>query len=294
MSGREHISVLFREVLENLISNESGIFVDATVGAAGHAFGLLSRNRKLHLIGIDRDREALERAREALKAYSDRVTLLQGNFGDMKELLYHAGVRSIDGALFDLGISSYQLASGRGFSFNDDEELDMRMDRGQDLTAYDIVNSYRQNEIARILYEYGEEWQSRRIAKAIFEYRKKSRIQTGRQLADIITSVKKRTGKIHPATKTFQALRIAVNDELQSLLEGMDGAIDLLSSGSRIGIITFHSLEDRIVKEHFRNDMTLTVLTRKPVRPGLEEIRSNPRSRSAKLRIAQKIDGGAS
>ena len=206
----------------------------------------------------------------------------------MKELLQSAGVKSIDGALFDLGISSYQLASGRGFSFNDDEELDMRMDRGQGLTAYDIVNSFRQDEIARVLYEYGEEWQSRKIAKAIFEGRKRARIRTGSQLADIVASVKKRTGKIHPATKTFQALRIAVNDELQSLVKGMDGAIDLLSSGSRIGIITFHSLEDRIVKERFRNDRALTALTRKPVRPGLDEIRSNPRSRSAKLRIAQK------
>ena len=288
MSGREHISVLFQEVLNNLISTESGTFVDATVGAAGHSLGLLGRNRKLHLIGIDRDQEALDRAREALAAYSDRVTLLRGNFGDMKELLQSVGVKSIEGALFDLGISSYQLASGRGFSFNDDEELDMRMDRREDLTAYDIVNSYRQDVIARILYEYGEEWQSRRIAKAIFEHRKKDRIRTGRQLAEIIASVKKRTGKIHPATKTFQALRIAVNDELRSLVKGMDGAIELLSSGSRIGIITFHSLEDRIVKERFRNEEALTVLTRKPIRPGIDEVRSNPRSRSAKLRIAQK------
>lgn len=288
MSGREHISVLFQEVLNNLISTESGTFVDATVGAAGHSLGLLGRNRKLHLIGIDRDQEALDRAREALAAYSDRVTLLRGNFGDMKELLQSVGVKSIEGALFDLGISSYQLASGRGFSFNDDEELDMRMDRRQDLTAYDIVNSYRQDVIARILYEYGEEWQSRRIAKAIFEHRKKDRIRTGRQLAEIIASVKKRTGKIHPATKTFQALRIAVNDELRSLVKGMDGAIELLSPGSRIGIITFHSLEDRIVKERFRNEEALTVLTRKPIRPGIDEVRSNPRSRSAKLRIAQK------
>lgn len=288
MSGREHISVLFQEVLNNLISTESGTFVDATVGAAGHSLGLLGRNRKLHLIGIDRDQEALDRAREALAAYSDRVTLLRGNFGDMKELLQSVGVKSIEGALFDLGISSYQLASGRGFSFNDDEELDMRMDRRQGLTAYDIVNSYRQDVIARILYEYGEEWQSRRIAKAIFEHRKKDRIRTGRQLAEIIASVKKRTGKIHPATKTFQALRIAVNDELRSLVKGMDGAIELLSSGSRIGIITFHSLEDRIVKERFRNEEALTVLTRKPIRPGIDEVRSNPRSRSAKLRIAQK------
>jgi 16S rRNA (cytosine1402-N4)-methyltransferase len=295
LSGPEHISVLFQEVLENLISNGSGIFVDATLGGAGHALGLLSSNSKLHLIGIDRDQEALDRARDVLRAYSDRVTLLRGNFGDMKDLLHKAGVRSIDGALFDLGISSYQLESGRGFSFNDDEELDMRMDRGQDLAAYHIVNSYRQEEIARILYEYGEEWQSRKIAKAIFDSRKKDRIRTGRQLAGIIASVKRRTGKTHPATKSFQALRIAVNDELKSLMTGLNGAIELLSPASRIGVITFHSLEDRIVKERFRNDEALTVVTRKPLRPGLDEIRSNPRSRSAKLRIAEKKSvGGAS
>ncbi len=295
MSDAGHIPVLFQEVLENLISNTSGTFVDATLGGAGHALGLLSRNSKLHLIGIDRDQEALERARDVLRAYSDRVTLLRGNFGDMKGLLHSAGVKSIDGALFDLGISSYQLESGRGFSFNDDEELDMRMDRGQDLTAYHIVNSYRQEEIARILYEYGEEWQSRKIAKAIFDARKKDRIRTGRQLAGIIASVKKRTGKTHPATKSFQALRIAVNDELKSVVNGLDAALELLSPGSRIGVITFHSLEDRIVKERFRNDDALAVVTRKPLRPGRDEVRSNPRSRSAKLRIAEKKSvGGAS
>lgn len=295
MSDAGHIPVLFQEVLENLISNTSGIFVDATLGGAGHALGLLSRNSKLHLIGIDRDQEALERARDVLRAYSDRVVLLRGNFGDMKGLLHSAGVKSIDGALFDLGISSYQLESGRGFSFFDDEELDMRMDRGQDLTAYHIVNSYRQEEIARILYEYGEEWQSRKIAKAIFDARKKDRIRTGTQLAAIIASVKKRTGKTHPATKSFQALRIAVNDELKSVVNGLDAAVELLTPASRIGVITFHSLEDRIVKERFRNDDALTVVTRKPLRPGRDEVRSNPRSRSAKLRIAEKKSvGGAS
>ncbi|MHB8109409.1 MAG: 16S rRNA (cytosine(1402)-N(4))-methyltransferase RsmH [Syntrophorhabdaceae bacterium] len=288
MSGQEHVSVLSKEVFENLISAESRVFVDATLGGAGHSLGLLNRNRQLHIIGIDRDQEALNRARQKLHEYSDRVTLLRGNFGDLKELLQGIGVSSIDGILFDLGISSYQLSTGRGFSFNDEEELDMRMDDRQQLTAYEIVNSYRQDEIARILYEYGEEWQSRKIAKAIFDNRKKAHIRTGRQLADIVASAKKRTGKVHPATKTFQALRIAVNDELGSLVRGIVSAVELLSPASRIGIITFHSLEDRIVKEHFRNDAALTVLTRKPLRPGLDETRSNPRSRSAKLRIAQK------
>jgi len=288
LSDQGHIAVLSSEVLENLISTEYRVFVDATVGGAGHSLGLLDRNRQLHIIGIDRDQEALDRAGKVLKEHSNRVTLLRGNFRDLKEILQGIGVSSIDGILFDLGISSYQLAGGRGFSFNDDEELDMRMDTRETLTAYEIVNSYRQDEIARILYEYGEEWQSRKIAKAIFDSRRKARIRTARELAGVVASVKKKTGKIHPATKTFQALRIAVNDELGSLAKGMDAAVDLLAAGGRIGIITFHSLEDRMVKQRFRSDEALTVLTRKAIKPGIDEIRSNPRSRSAKLRVAEK------
>jgi 16S rRNA (cytosine1402-N4)-methyltransferase len=288
LSSQEHIAVLSREVCENLIGTGCKVFVDATVGGAGHSIGLLERHRQLHIIGIDRDKEALDRAEGTLKGYSDRVTLLRGNFRELKQILGGIGVTSIDGILFDLGISSYQLAAGRGFSFNDDEELDMRMDVRDVLTAYEIVNSFRQDEIARILYEYGEEWQSRRIAKAIFDSRKKDRIRTARELAGIVASVKRKTGKTHPATKTFQALRIAVNDELGSLSEGMDAAVDLLARGGRIGIITFHSLEDRMVKQRFRGDTALTVLTRKAIKPGIDEIRSNPRSRSAKLRVAEK------
>jgi len=286
--GREHIAVLSREVCDNLIGTGCKVFVDATVGGAGHSIGLLERYRQLHIIGIDRDKEALDRAEVTLKGYSDRVTLLRGNFRDLRQILGGIGVTSMDGILFDLGISSYQLAAGRGFSFNDDEGLDMRMDTRDVLTAYEIVNSFRQDEIARILYEYGEEWQSRRIAKAIFENRKKGRIRTARELAAIVASVKRKTGKIHPATKTFQALRIAVNDELGSLSEGMDTAVQLLTPGGRIGLITFHSLEDRMVQQRFRADSALTVLTRKAVMPGTDEIRSNPRARSAKLRVAEK------
>lgn len=288
MIGQEHIAVLSREVCENLIGTGCRVFVDATVGGAGHSIGLLEKHRQLHIIGIDRDIEALDRAEATLKGYSDRVTLLRGNFRDLRQILGGIGVASIDGILFDLGISSYQLAAGRGFSFNDDEELDMRMDVRDVLTAYEIINSFRQDEIARILYEYGEEWQSRRIAKAIFDSRRKGAIRTARELAAIVASVKKKTGKIHPATKTFQALRIAVNDELASLSEGMDAAVGLLAGGGRIGIITFHSLEDRMVKQRFRGNPALTVLTRKAVRPGMDETRSNPRSRSAKLRVAEK------
>jgi len=288
LNDQGHIAVLSNEVFENLISTGCRTFVDATVGAAGHALGMLVRNRNLHLIGIDRDQEALDRAGQTLKEYSGRVTLLRGNFRNLKEILQGIGISSIDGILFDLGISSYQLADSRGFSFNDDEGLDMRMDTREALTAYEIVNSYRQEDIARILYEYGEEHRSRKIAKVIFDSRKKEKIRTARQLASIVASAKKRTGRIHPATKTFQALRIAVNDELGSLAQGMDAAVGLLAAGGRIGIITFHSLEDRMVKERFRNDRTLNVLTRKAIKPGREEVLSNPRSRSAKLRVAEK------
>ena len=288
MSDQGHIAVLSQEVLDNLISTDCRVFVDATVGGGGHALGILDRNRNIHLIGIDRDQEALDRARLALEKHSDRVTLLRGNFRHLKEMLQGAGISAIDGILFDLGISSNQLAGGRGFSFNDDEELDMRMDTRETLTAYEIVNSYRQEEIARILYEYGEEWRSRRIARTIVEKRKKDRITNARQLADVVSSAIRKTGKIHPATKTFQAIRIAVNDELGSLSQGMDEAIGLLGSGGRIGIITFHSLEDRMVKERFRNDENLKVLTRKPIKPAIGEVQANPRSRSAKLRVAEK------
>ena len=288
MSDQGHIAVLSQEVLDNLISTDCRVFVDATVGGGGHALGILDRNRNIHLIGIDRDQEALDRARLALEKHSDRVTLLRGNFRHLKEMLQGAGISAIDGILFDLGISSNQLAGGRGFSFNDDEELDMRMDTRETLTAYEIVNSYRQEEIARILYEYGEEWRSRRIARTIVEKRKKDRITNARQLADVVSSAIRKTGKIHPATKTFQAIRIAVNDELGSLSQGMDEAIGLLGSGGRIGIITFHALQDRMVKERVRNDENLKVLTRKPIKPAIGEVQANPRSRSAKLRVAEK------
>lgn len=289
MNGQHHIPVLSEEVYENLISIGCRVFIDATVGGGGHALGMLDRNRDLHLIGIDRDQEALDQARETLKEHSDRVTLLRGNFRDLNQILQGTGVFSIDGILFDLGISSYQLAANRGFSFIDDEELDMRMDPREEMTAYKVVNYYRQEQIARVLYEFGEEWQSRRIARAIVERRKKEKIQTAKQLADLVASVKKREGKIHPATKTFQALRIAVNDELASLEQGLGEAIPLLNGNGRIGVITFHSLEDRIVKERFRKNESLRILTRKPIRPSLQEIRDNPRSRSAKLRVAEKI-----
>lgn len=289
MNGQHHIPVLSEEVYENLISTGCRVFIDATVGGGGHALSMLDRNRDLHLIGIDRDQEALDQARETLKEHGDRVTLLRGNFRDLNQILQGTGVFSIDGILFDLGISSYQLAANRGFSFVDDEEFDMRMDSREEMTAYKVVNYYRQEQIAQVLYEFGEEWQSRRIARAIVERRKKEKIQTAKQLADLVVSVKKREGKIHPATKTFQALRIAVNDELTSLEQGLGEAIPLLNRNGRIGVITFHSLEDRIVKERFRKDESLKILTRKPIRPSFQEIRDNPRSRSAKLRVAEKI-----
>ena len=288
MSDVTHIPVLFEEVLQNLVSVEDGQFVDATLGGGGHTYRLLEKYKQIRVIGIDADEVALTIAEEALREFKDRITLVRGNFKNVKEILQGIGVSSIDGILFDLGTSTYQIMGKRGFSFNDDEALDMRMDIREELTAYDIVNSYRVDDLATILFEYGEEEKSRRIARAIVEARKKKPIETAKELADIVARAKWRRGRIHPATKTFQAIRIETNHELESLKKGIESAVEVLNPGGRIGVISFHSLEDRIMKEFFRNSPVLKILTKKPLRPERKEILTNPRSRSAKLRIAEK------
>lgn len=288
MNGIRHIPVLLEEVLHNLVSVEDGLFVDATLGGGGHTYRILERYEHLRIIGIDADDVALTIAKEALRAFKDRVTLVRGNFKTLKEILQGMGVSSIDGILFDLGTSTYQIMGKRGFSFNDEEALDMRMDMRETLSAHDVVNSYRQDELATILYEYGEEEKSRRIAKAIVEARKKKPIETAKELGDLVAKVKWRRGRIHPATKTFQAIRIETNHELENLKTGVESAIEMLNPKGRIGVISFHSLEDRMMKETFRNSPVLTVLTKKPIRPERTEAITNPRSRSAKLRIAEK------
>lgn len=288
MNGIRHIPVLLEEVLHNLVSVEDGLFVDATLGGGGHTYRILERYEHLRIIGIDADDVALTIAKEGLRAFKDRVTLVRGNFKTLKEILQGMGVSSIDGILFDLGTSTYQIMGKRGFSFNDEEALDMRMDMRETLSAHDVVNSYRQDELATILYEYGEEEKSRRIAKAIVEARKKKPIETAKELGDLVAKVKWRRGRIHPATKTFQAIRIETNHELENLKTGVESAIEMLNPKGRIGVISFHSLEDRMMKETFRNSPVLTVLTKKPIRPERTEAITNPRSRSAKLRIAEK------
>jgi 16S rRNA (cytosine1402-N4)-methyltransferase len=288
LSDATHIPVLLEEVLQNLVSVEDGQFVDATLGGGGHTYRLLEKYKQIRVIGIDADEVALTIAEEALREFKDRITLVRGNFKNVKEILQGIGVSSIDGILFDLGTSTYQIMGKRGFSFNDDEALDMRMDIREELTAYDIVNSYRVDDLATVLFEYGEEEKSRRIARAIVEARKKKPIETAKELADIVARAKWRRGRIHPATKTFQAIRIETNHELESLKKGIESAVEVLNPGGRIGVISFHSLEDRMMKEFFRNSPALKILTKKPLRPERKEILTNPRSRSAKLRIAEK------
>jgi len=288
LNGAKHISVLPEEVLLNLVNVEDGLFVDATLGGGGHTYRILERYKRLRIIGIDADDAALVIAKERLREFNNRITLVRGNFRTLKEILLGMGVSSIDGVLFDLGTSTYQIMGTRGFSFNDEGILDMRMDTRETLRAYDIVNRYPQDDLARILFEYGEEEKSRKIARAIIEARKKKPIETAKELGNLVAKIKWRRGRIHPATKTFQAIRIETNRELENVKTGVESAIEMLNTKGRIGVITFHSLEDRIVKETFRNSQVLKVLTKKPLRPGREEMLANPRSRSAKLRIAEK------
>lgn len=285
----EHVPVLLEEVLEHLGIQPDGIYLDATVGLGGHAGAILKRlGREGRLIGLDQDEEALA---EAAKMMGDeRVTLLKGNFEKMSGLVHGLGIVQVDGVLMDLGVSSLQLLSGRrGFSFNSDAPLDMRMDAASDLTAAGIVNHYPEKQLANLIFSLGQERRSRRIARAIVRARP---LATCRQLADLITSVSPRHGRLHPATRTFQALRMAVNRELEVLEQGLKQAVSLLRPGGRLCVISYHSGEDRIVKETFRTlkGRVLSILTPKPLMPSRREVDSNPRSRSAKLRVAERLD----
>ena len=304
-----HQPVLFNEVVEFLRpARDEGTLVDATVGLGGHAEGLLERYSASRLIGIDRDPRALELARERLRRFSDRVTFVQGRHEQLIDILRQSNVDTVSGVLADLGVSSMQLDdASRGFSFRFDAPLDMRM--GPDgRSAADIVNGESEEELARILREYGEEPMARRIARAIVEARP---LATTLQLADVVRGVKraKRPGDIDPATLTFQAVRIAANEELVGLDRFVDNAVSVLDGGARIAVISFHSLEDRIVKRALRRlegectcppglpvcacgaTEIVKVLTRRPVTASQEEMDRNPRSRSAKLRVAEKLTG---
>lgn len=288
-----HVPVLLEESTEILLGNGGRVYVDCTVGLGGHAKRVLEKNPRAFLIGIDKDEEALTFAEEVLRDFEGRFSLYKADFVHLDEVLNVEGVSKVDGFLFDLGISMLQIKGDRGFSFQVDAPLDMRMDREQDLTAYKVVNEYPERELARILWEYGEERFSRRIAKAIVERRRKKPIETTKELADIILSVypeRLKHGRIHPATKTFQAIRIEVNRELTNLKTALEKTLQFLNPRGRLVVISFHSLEDRIVKNFLREHSDLLrILTKKPITPSEEEVRRNPASRSAKLRAGERI-----
>jgi 16S rRNA (cytosine1402-N4)-methyltransferase len=291
-----HIPVLTAEVLQHLQPEHGGLFVDCTVGLGGHARALLDGGAT-RLIGLDRDEEALALAKEALAAWRDRVELVHADYRAIDAVLDARGVPLVDGALADLGVSSLQFdAPGRGFSFQRDEPLDMRMDRSGGETAADLVARSTERELADAIFAYGEERFSRRIARALVDARREAPVDTTGRLASIVRRAIPRRGymRIDPATRTFQALRIWVNRELEGLDRFLEAAARRLRAGARLVVITFHSLEDRIVKHTFRalehsRDAAVKVLTKRPVVAGDEERRRNPRARSAKLRAAERL-----
>ena len=307
----KHETVLLQESIDNLDIKNDGIYVDCTLGGGGHSELILQElGEEGHLIGIDQDEFALKKAKKRLEDYADRLTLVRDNFQNVKKVLYYNGFEKADGLLMDLGFSSFQVDDKeRGFSYQHDAELDMRMDRRQKLTARSIVNRWNQRELTKIFIEYGEENWAKRIAKFIVRKRRDNPINTTGDLVDIIKSAipaGARRGGPHPAKRTFQALRIAVNDELNVLKKVLEDSLDILNPGGRICVISFHSLEDRIVKHFFKDrekecicpkDMPCTcdiepelkVITRKPIMPSEEEVERNPRSRSARLRVAEKL-----
>ena len=301
-----HLPVLYSEVIRALRPAPGARFIDATVGLGGHAKGILEHSSPSgKLLGLDADPRALELARERLAEYGDRVTLVRGRHVDLAETARRHGFGQVEGILFDLGVSSLQLNDpGRGFSFQQDGPLDMRMGPDTSLTAATIVNTWPEREISRIIYEFGEERYARKIAWEIVARRP---LHGTAQLADLVARVVGRRGRIHPATRTFQALRIAVNDELGSLKTVLEQSLGLLLPGGRLAVIAFHSLEDRIVKRFVRRESkdcicppripkcvcghkaSLRPVTKKPTRPTVEETQRNPRSRSARLRVAERL-----
>lgn len=309
MSG--HIPVLLEECIKYLNIKPDGIYVDGTLGMGGHSEAILQRLTTGRLISIDRDTYAIERATERLAPYADRLTIVHGNFRDLPEILDEQGVDLVDGMLFDLGVSSPQLdEGGRGFSYMVGAPLDMRMDKSDNIDAWFIVNRWPEDKICRILRDYGEERHAARIARAIAKHRQEQEVKTTLELVDIIKSAMPAAAlreKQHPAKRSFQAIRIAVNDELGAVASLMETAPDRLKVGGRIAVISFHSLEDRIVKSAIQSRengctcpreapvctcgfvQTLRSVTRKPITAGGEELELNPRSRSAKLRVAERV-----
>ena len=311
MDNAKHVSVLLDECIENLAIKPDGLYVDGTLGLGGHSYEIASRLTTGRLIGIDRDETAIARAGERLAPFAGKITLVHGNFSDTASILDDLGIDAVDGMLFDLGVSSPQLDEAeRGFSYMHDAPLDMRMDRSEGLTAYDVVNDYSADRLNRIFWDYGEERYARRISAAIIAAREKKPVETTFELVDIIKGALPAAAlreKQHPAKRCFQAIRIAVNDELGAISALMDTAPDKLKTGGRLCVISFHSLEDRIVKSGIaaRENgctcpreapictcgfiKTLKSVCRKPILPGADEIERNPRARSAKLRVAERV-----
>ena len=311
MTEFHHVSVLLDECLEGLNIKPDGTYVDGTLGGAGHSSQIVKRLTTGHHIGIDRDPVALKAAGERLAPFGDKVTLVHSNFCEIKQVLEDLEIEGVDGILLDLGVSSPQLDDGsRGFSYMADAPLDMRMNSEDALSAYDVVNTWSQDELKRILYDYGEERYAPRIAAAICARRAEKPIETTLELVDVIRSAMPAQAlreKQHPAKRSFQAIRIAVNDELGSVEKVMRDAIPCLNKGGRLAVITFHSLEDRIVKNAMADAAKgctcppnfpvcvcgkkpkVKLITRKPIVSGDEELERNPRARSAKLRICEKL-----
>ena len=307
-----HYSVLLQETIDELHIRPDGIYVDGTLGGGGHAFQVCSRlNENGHFYGIDQDAAAIAAAGKRLEKFGDLVTIIRSNYCQMVEELKARGVTGVDGIVLDLGVSSYQLdEADRGFTYREDAALDMRMDQRQEKTAKDIVNGYSEMDLYRVIRDYGEDKFAKNIAKHIVQAREKKPVETTGELVEIIKGAipaKIRMQKGHPAKQTFQAIRIELNRELEVLRDSLDDMIDFLNPGGRICIITFHSLEDRIVKNAFRtNEHPCTcppdfpvcvcgkvpkghVVTRKPILPGEKELEENSRSKSAKLRVFERI-----
>lgn len=294
-----HKTVLLKESVEGLNIQPNDIYLDGTLGSAGHAkYALEINNGGIKVIGLDRDVEALERSKNRLLKY-ENVTLVESSYGDLDKVLDTLNIKKINRIMLDLGLSSDQFeTSGRGFTFKNDEPLLMTFKKEPkegDLTAYEIVNNWEEENLADIIFGYGEEKYSRRIARAIVSYREKKKIESSGELVEIISGsvpMFYRRGRLHPATRTFQALRITVNDELNTLKKGLERGFERLEANGRIAVISFHSLEDRIVKNFNKEKEELglaRIITKKPIVPSESEVEDNPRSRSAKLRILEKI-----
>ena len=303
-----HKPVLFDEVIENIVTNEEGVYLDCTLGGAGHTQGILENtSEKAVVIAIDQDDDAIEFAGKKLESYKERIKIFKDNFKNLDTVLYMAGYEKVSGILMDIGVSSYQLDDPeRGFSYKYEAKLDMRMNKNAKISAYEVINEFSEQEIADILYKYGEEPKSRRIARKITEARKEKKIETTTELADIVIRAIGKSMKRHPAKRTFQAVRMYVNQELEVLEEALEKAVELLEDRGRLLVITFHSLEDRIVKNKFREfekpckcppnipicvcgkESLGKVITKKPIVAGELELNDNSRAHSAKLRVFER------